>query len=102
MLPTFRWDRKDEGSKRTHVRHGKAVRVWLRRPWFSSGDGELLGVVLEPATRLPLGWLTTPQALAAGTVRAGGSNKKRSQGLAPRNAGGALERAGAELRAADA
>jgi hypothetical protein len=57
-LPTFRWERDDSGSTRTHVRHGKAVRVWLRRPWFSSGDGEQLGVVLEPSLRLPPGWAT--------------------------------------------
>ena len=57
-LPSFRWERHDEGPQRTHVRHGKAIRVWLRRPWFSSGDGEQLGVVLEPAVRLAPGWVT--------------------------------------------
>lgn len=56
VLPTFRWERQDEGPVRTHVRRGRAVRVWLRRPWFSSGDGEQLGVVLEPGIRLPRGW----------------------------------------------
>lgn len=56
VLPTFRWERKDEEPTRTHVRRGNAVRVWLRRPWFSSGNGEQLGVILEPARRLPLGW----------------------------------------------
>jgi hypothetical protein len=56
VLPTFRWERQDEGAHRAHVRHGNAVRVWLRRPWFSSGDGEQLGVVLEPGVRLPHGW----------------------------------------------
>jgi len=56
VLPTFRWERQDAGAHRTHVRRGNAVRVWLRRPWFSSGDGEQLGVVLEPAVRLPRGW----------------------------------------------
>ena len=30
--------------------------MWLRRPWFSSGDGEQLGVVLKPGVRLPQGW----------------------------------------------
>jgi hypothetical protein len=29
-----------------HRRRGGGVRVFLDRPWFSSGDGELLGVVL--------------------------------------------------------
>ena len=57
-LPTFRWEAADEGPKRTHVRRGKAIRVWLRRPWFSSGDSEQLGVVLEPAVRLSPGWVT--------------------------------------------
>ena len=33
------------GSKTTSARHGGMVRVWMDRPWFSSGDGELLGVV---------------------------------------------------------
>ena len=57
-LPSFRWERLDKGPKKTHIRHGKAIRVWLRRPWFSSGDGEQLGVVLEPAIRLAPGWVT--------------------------------------------
>jgi hypothetical protein len=57
VLPTFRWERQDEGNQRTHIRHGKAVRVWLRRPWFSSGDGEQLGVLLEPGVRLPREWV---------------------------------------------
>ena len=56
VLPTFRWERQDAGTQRKHVRHGKAVRVWLRRPWFSSGDGEQLGVLLEPGIRLPREW----------------------------------------------
>jgi hypothetical protein len=62
-LPSFRWKRADEGPKRIHVRHGKAIRVWLRRPWFSSGDGEQLGVVLEPAVRLAPGWITPLQVM---------------------------------------
>jgi hypothetical protein len=55
-MPTFRWQREDAGPIRTHVRQGNGIRVWLRRPWFSSGDGEQLGVVLEPGIRLPPGW----------------------------------------------
>ena len=86
VLPTFRWERQNEGTHRTHIRHGNAVRVWLRRPWFSSGDGEQLGVVLEPAVRLPRGWeriaatdvtaknlLRQPQVSAARLLRASGS-----------------------------
>ena len=56
VLPTFRWDKQDGGNIRKHVRHGKSLRVWLDRPWFSSGDGEQLAVVLAPGVKLPRGW----------------------------------------------
>lgn len=54
ILPTFGWEQEtDDGSdtdwkrlKRT--RKGGGLRVYLERPWFSSGDGELLGVTLYP------------------------------------------------------
>ena len=49
VIPTFGWDApKKDGSTITHVRTGGGLRVYLDRPWFSSGDGELLGVVLVP------------------------------------------------------
>ncbi|MBU9763552.1 hypothetical protein FR943_06815 [Mycobacterium sp. TNTM28] len=67
VIPTFRWT--DEpmpvrtsgglgaqillGQRR--IRHGGGLRVYLRRPWYSSGDGELLGVVLQNQP-----WLTWP------------------------------------------
>ena len=31
-----------------YARRGNVLRVWMDRPWFSSGDGELLGVVTLP------------------------------------------------------
>lgn len=45
VVPTFRWDRRTRGSS---TRLGNGLRVYLERPWFSSGNGELLGVVLQP------------------------------------------------------
>src|SRR5262245_39183801 len=42
VVPTFRWSR---GSNPSTMRGG-GVRVYLERPWGSSGDGEQLGVVL--------------------------------------------------------
>ncbi len=50
VLPLFRWDEQEEpeqpfGRRRTR-RAG--VRIYLERPWFSSGDGELLAVLLTP------------------------------------------------------
>lgn len=57
VVPTFRWgDRPDEGPHDV-TRLGNGLRVWLDRPWFSSGDGELLGVVIcqenAPFTSIP-------------------------------------------------
>lgn len=45
VVPTFRWDRSVRGRSQ---RLGNGLRVYLERPWFSSGNGELLGVVLQP------------------------------------------------------
>lgn len=43
VVPTFGWDRTPGRSTRS----GGGLRVWLDRPWFSSGNGELLAVVLD-------------------------------------------------------
>jgi hypothetical protein len=42
VVPTFEWERNGNQS----VRRGSSLRVYLRRPWWSSGDDERLGVVL--------------------------------------------------------
>jgi hypothetical protein len=66
VVPTFEWERHDDGDQRRHVRRGNGVRVYLRRPWFSSGDGELLGVVLRDPV-----WRRVPRApLARESARA--------------------------------
>ncbi|MDO8586002.1 MAG: hypothetical protein Q7T82_03085 [Armatimonadota bacterium] len=47
VIPTFGWDTpRQQGQVVTRKRLGGGLRVYLERPWFSSGDGELLGVVL--------------------------------------------------------
>ncbi|NEY35569.1 hypothetical protein GTU99_25960 [Streptomyces sp. PRKS01-65] len=48
-VPTLSFETA-EGPPGTVVRRrrGRGIRVFLQRPWFSSGDGELLGVVLGP------------------------------------------------------
>ncbi len=52
VVPTFGWERSAPGaSPRTAKRTGGGLRVYLERPWFSSGDDELLGVVLSPVGR---------------------------------------------------
>ena len=46
-MPTFRWTQSGSGASRNVIRYGNGLRVWIDRPWFSSGDGELLGVVIQ-------------------------------------------------------
>lgn len=47
VIPTFGWQ---EGSdeRGTFSRRTGGLRLYLEEPWFSSGDGELLGVVIWP------------------------------------------------------
>jgi hypothetical protein len=47
VVPTFGWESKASSSNVLQsTRRGGGLRVFLDRPWYSSGDGELLGVVL--------------------------------------------------------
>jgi len=46
VIPTFGWQRQTETNLKRSVRFGGGLRVYLERPWFSSGEGELLGVAL--------------------------------------------------------
>lgn len=46
VVPTFGWERQTDTNVKRSVRFGGGLRVYLNRPWFSSGEGELLGVAL--------------------------------------------------------
>jgi hypothetical protein len=46
VIPTFGWERQTDTNLRRSVRFGGGLRVYLERPWYSSGGGELLGVAL--------------------------------------------------------
>lgn len=46
VVPTFGWQTTTSGGTITSERSGHGLRVFLRRPWYSSGAGEQLGVVL--------------------------------------------------------
>ncbi|HWQ84777.1 MAG TPA: hypothetical protein VN363_09430, partial [Anaerolineales bacterium] len=46
IVPTFGWQRQTQTNLKRSVRFGGGLRVYLERPWFSSGAGELLGVAL--------------------------------------------------------
>jgi hypothetical protein len=46
VVPTFGWDTSTPApGKSMTTRRGGGLRVYLDRPWYSSGEGELLGVV---------------------------------------------------------
>jgi hypothetical protein len=49
VVPTFGWTRGEQDGKKSSWRRGGGLRVYLDRPWFASGYGEMLGVVLPPA-----------------------------------------------------
>jgi hypothetical protein len=50
VIPTFKWETSPQG----HRRVGGGLRVYLDRPWYSSGDGEQLAVVLYPDAKANL------------------------------------------------
>ncbi|MEU7576604.1 hypothetical protein AB0B50_03245 [Streptomyces sp. NPDC041068] len=55
-VPTFRRRRSvdEEQNTVTQQRRSAGLRVYLNRPWFSSGDDEMLAVILDPVgTTLP-------------------------------------------------
>jgi hypothetical protein len=51
ILPTFQWQLSMD--KTTSTRAGRGLRVYVDRPWYSSGDDELLGVVVPPSGKIP-------------------------------------------------
>ena len=54
VIPTFAWTRSaPDAPRREHHRQGGGLRVYLERPWFSSGEGEMLAVVLGPDPSTP-------------------------------------------------
>jgi hypothetical protein len=71
VVPTWSWEEREtigvrpsltsrrffRGLRTTRIRRrvGGGLRVYLNRPWFSSGDGELLGVVVREQP-----WFTLP------------------------------------------
>ena len=53
VMPTFGWNRNESGDKKTSLRSGGGIRVYLDRPWFSTGFTEMLGVMLPPSIPAP-------------------------------------------------
>jgi hypothetical protein len=47
VLPTFGWEQNEISGGRVSRRCGGGLRIYLDRPWYSSGEGELLGVMVH-------------------------------------------------------
>ena len=55
LIPAFRWQHRAHPAQAS-VRFGNVLRVYMGRPWFETGTGELLGVVVAappPGVGLP-------------------------------------------------
>ena len=53
IIPTFEWRKTQNETAMRHQRLGGGLRIFIKRPWFSSGDDEMLGVIL-PHTKSQL------------------------------------------------
>lgn len=65
-VPAFKWDEQQNGNQTVSTRQGGYLRVYMDRPWFSSGDGELLGVVVADVAPAQAADLQTRAKAAAG------------------------------------
>lgn len=53
VVPTFGWEKPVASSgSLTSIRWGGGLRVYLDRPWYSTGEGEMLAVVLAETSPL--------------------------------------------------
>jgi len=49
IIPTFEWHKTQDQNTIQHRRLGGGLRIFLKRPWFSTGDDEMLGILLPPS-----------------------------------------------------
>ncbi|MGW5781627.1 hypothetical protein [Streptomyces sp. NPDC003863] len=76
VVPAFQWKDESTGGTRVSVRQGGVVRVYLQRPWYVSGEGELLAVRV-------LGQNTQPDAASQLWATTWGRDPVRQAGEAP-------------------
>ena len=50
IIPTFEWRKTQTQDAVRHQRLGGGLRIYLKRPWFSTGDDEMLGILLPDST----------------------------------------------------
>jgi hypothetical protein len=58
VIPTFEWDRVEKGNL-TLTGRASGLRIYLKRPWYSSGEGEQLAVILPLPVNPLVGGIAT-------------------------------------------
>jgi hypothetical protein len=66
VLPAMTWATESTPTGKVSRKRGNTVRVFLRRPWFSSGAGEKLGIVLNDSSSSHTGTPDYPYHSALG------------------------------------
>ena len=74
IIPTFEWHKTQDHNTVKHQRLGGGLRVFLKRPWFSTGDDEMLGIILPP---------TPPKTATLATIAQGYTGYYTHWGIDP-------------------
>lgn len=74
VVPLFEKEDEEKGATIRRRRRGGWFRIWLERPWFSSGQGELLALVCAPGNLFRArggagDYLTDPLKRAWGSIK---------------------------------
>ena len=81
VVPTFGHElQAGRDGSMTSIRSGGGLRIYLERPWYSSGDGELLGVVLAPEYN---GFIQATRRVLRPTLKAPDASHLTQWGLSP-------------------
>lgn len=82
IIPSFKWERNKQGRQISSTRK-TGLRIYLERPWFSSGEGELLAVILPPGLSVtpkrPTIASQGTQAAPTATAQSGATQKIQAQ-----------------------
>jgi hypothetical protein len=68
VIPTFGWQRDTHTNITRSFRMGGGLRIYMNRPWFSSGSGELLGVTTFSRDSVIASTKTTPSTTTTPTT----------------------------------
>ena len=68
VIPTFGWQRETHTNLTRSFRMGGGLRIYMNRPWFSSGSGELLGVTTFSASFTSTSTITSTTNSATATT----------------------------------